>query len=192
MAPPFHPTPMPSRRSVLRSLSAGSILLPGILHQLLTGDAARGAGLSAATTGEPNPLAPRNPHFAPRAKRVIFMYMSGGVSHMDSFDPKPKLFELGGKSAGKPGARPYVRPLWDFKRGGTCGTEVSDLFPNVREVVDDLCVIRSMHGDHNDHFQATLGIHTGSVSFARPSIGSWASYGLGTENQNLPSFVVLA
>src|SRR5207248_2410910 len=76
--------------------------------------------------------------------------------------------------------------------GGKCGTEVSDLFPSVRECMDDICLIRSMKGDHNDHFQATLGIHTGSVTFARPSIGSWVSYGLGTENQNLPSFVVLA
>ena len=82
--------------------------------------------------------------------------------------------------------------MWDFKPGGKCGTEVSDLFPYVRECMDDICVIRSMHGDHNDHFQATLGMHTGSVTFARPSIGSWVSYGLGTENQNLPSFVVLA
>ncbi|MDB5172315.1 MAG: hypothetical protein JWN51_1088, partial [Phycisphaerales bacterium] len=83
-------------------------------------------------------------------------------------------------------------PGWEFQPGGKCGTQVSDLFPYVRECMDDVCLIRSMHGDHNDHFQATLGIHTGSVTFARPSIGSWASYGLGTVNQNLPSFVVLA
>src|SRR5205814_9911776 len=73
-----------------------------------------------------------------------------------------------------------------------CGTEVSDLFPHIRECMDDICLIRSMRGDHNDHFQATLGIHTGSVTVARPSVGSWVSYGLGTVNQNLPSFVVLA
>jgi len=121
------------------------------------------------------------------------MYMSGGVSHMDSFDPKPKLFADAGSSKTKaPNGRPYLRPLWEFRPGGACGTEVSDLFPNVRECVDDICLIRSMRGDHNDHFQATLGIHTGSVTFARPSIGSWVSYGLGTLNQNLPSFVVLA
>src|SRR3954467_15229231 len=93
----------PSRRSVLRSLSAGSILLPGILHQLLAGESARGAELSIGAGGGPNPLAPRQPPFEPRAKRVIFMYMSGGVSHLDSFDPKPKLFELGGKPPGKGG-----------------------------------------------------------------------------------------
>jgi hypothetical protein len=175
----------PSRRGVLRSLAAGSILLPGILQSVLA-DAARGS-----TVADANPLAPRAPHFPGKAKRVIFMYMSGGVSHMDTFDPKPKLIE----AAAKPrpaGQRPYMKPLWDFAPNPRCGTEVSDLFPNVREVMDDVCLIRSMKGDHNDHFQATLGIHTGSVTFARPSIGSWVSYGLGTENQNLPSFVVLA
>src|SRR5687768_9308882 len=101
----------PSRRSVLRSLSAGSILLPGILQQLLAADARGATSPSSSTAG--NPLAPRQPYYAPKAKRVIFLYMSGGVSHMDSFDPKPKLVELGGKPPGK-GGRPYVRPLWDF------------------------------------------------------------------------------
>src|SRR6185503_11339970 len=172
-----------SRRQMIRSLAAGSILMPGILQQVLADE----------SKGDVNPLAPRASHFAPRAKRVIFMYMSGGVSHMDSFDPKPKLFSDGNSTRIKsPNGRPYLRPLWEFQPGGSCGTEVSDLFPNVRECMDDICLIRSMRGDHSDHFQATLGIHTGSVSFARPSIGSWVSYGLGTENQNLPSFVVLA
>jgi hypothetical protein len=170
-----------SRRSVIRSLAAGSILLPGIIQSVLADDSKSGA----------NPLAPRAPHFPARAKRVIFMYMSGGVSHMDTFDPKPKLLEAALKPR-SPGARPLMRPLWDFKPNPRCGTEVSELFPHVREVMDDVCLIRSMRGDHNDHFQATLGIHTGSVTFARPSIGSWVSYGLGTLNQNLPSFVVLA
>src|SRR5258706_4742299 len=175
--------PQFSRRQMIRSLAAGSILMPGILQQLLADEA----------KGDVNPLAPRAPHYAPRAKRVIFMYMSGGVSHMDSFDPKPKLFADAGSSKTKaPNGRPYLRPLWEFRPGGACGTEVSDLFPNVRECVDDICLIRSMRGDHNDHFQTTLGIPTGSVTFARPSIGSWVSYGLGTLNQNLPSFVVIA
>jgi hypothetical protein len=175
----------PTRRQVIRSLVGGSILMPGILSGLFS-DRAFGADVG-------NPLAPRPPHFGGRAKRVIFMYMSGGVSHVDSFDPKPRLKAEHGKGSGDNGkGRPYLRTFWDAKPGGKCGTEVSDLFPNVRECVDDLCVIRSMRGDHNDHFQATLGIHTGSVTFARPSIGSWVSYGLGTLNQNLPSFVVLA
>jgi hypothetical protein len=179
----YHP-PTVSRRAMIRSLAAGSLLFPGIVSQLLAAES-RGSM-------EMDPLAPRLPHLPAKAKRVIFLYMSGGVSHMDTFDPKPKLIEMAGKApAAKPGAR-YLRPFWDFQPGGKCGTQVSDLFPNVREVMDDVCLIRSMRGDHQDHFQATLGIHTGSVSFARPSLGSWVSYGLGTENQNLPSFVVLA
>src|SRR5438270_5640388 len=175
-----------SRRSMLRSLAAGSLLLPGILQSLLADEA---KGQSAGV----DPLAPKAPHFPGKAKRVIFLYMSGGVSHMDTFDPKPRLLADGGKLASaKPGARPYLRPFWDFQPGGRCGTEVSDLFPHLRDCMDDVCLIRSLHGDHKDHFQATLGIHTGSVTVARPSIGSWVSYGLGTENRNLPSFVVLA
>src|SRR5438552_11367753 len=171
-----------SRRQMIRSLMSGSLLLPAIVSQVLAEEA----------RNQDNPLAPRAPHFSGKAKRVIFLYMTGGVSHMDSFDPKPKLFAAGG-TASKDGKGPkYVAPLWDFKPGGKCGTDVSDLFPHVRECMDDICLLRSMHGDHNDHFQATLGIHTGSVTVARPSLGSWVSYGLGTENQNLPSFVVLA
>src|SRR6267378_4071346 len=173
-----------SRRQMVRSLVSGSIVLPGILAQLF----------SEQARADENPLAPRAPHFPCRAKRVIFLFMTGGVSHVDSFDPKPKLTQDQGKpvAADNPKSAKYLAPLWNFKRGGKCGTEVSDLFPHIRECVDDICLVRSMHGDHNDHFQATLGIHTGSVTFARPSIGSWVSYGLGTLNQNLPSFVVLA
>jgi hypothetical protein len=176
---------LPSRRQVLHSLVSGSMLLPAIVAQLLT-DEARGAA-------EADPLAPRAPHFPAKAKHVIFLFMTGGVSHLDTFDPKPRLTADHGKPAfGRPGARPYLRPQWEFHRHGKCGTEVSGLFPHVARCVDDICLIRSLHGDHNDHFQATLGVHTGSVSVARPSLGSWASYGLGTLNQNLPSFVVLA
>ena len=168
---------------MIRSLVGGSLILPGIISQILAEEAASAL----------NPLAPRAPHFPGKAKRVIFLYMPGGVSHVDSFDPKPKLIAKASEPRDKDAKGPrYLAPLWDFKPGGKCGTEVSDLFPHIRDCVDDICMIRSMHGDHSDHFQATLGIHTGSVSFARPSIGSWVSYGLGTENQNLPSFVVLA
>jgi hypothetical protein len=173
-----------NRRQMIRSLVGGSILLPGILAQLLA-DEARGEDV--------DPLAPKVPPLPARAKRVIFLYMSGGVSHLDSFDPKPRLVADQGKpKANIPGARPYLAPLWDFRPRGQSGIEISTLFPNIAECADDLCLIRSMHGDHNDHFQATLGIHTGSVTVARPSLGSWVSYGLGTVNRNLPSFVVLA
>ncbi len=174
-----------SRRQIVRSLISGSMLLPGIISHLLA-DEARGADVDA------NPLAPKPAHFPGRAKRVIFLYMSGGVSHMDSFDPKPKLVADAEGGVLAANGRPLLRPLWDFKPRGQCGTEVSELFPHVGEMMDDICLIRSMKGDHNDHFQATMGIHTGSVTFKRPSIGSWVSYGMGTENQNLPSFVVLA
>ena len=174
-----------TRRQMVRSLVAGSLLLPGILHNLVAEE---------PTPDEINPLAPKKPHFPGKAKRVIFLYMTGGVSHVDSFDYKPRLFEDGGKPVDKnnPKGQRFVRPLWDFKPRGKCGMEVSELFPNIAECVDDICLIRSMKGDHIDHVQATLGIHTGSVTVARPSIGSWVSYGLGTVNQNLPSFVVLA
>jgi len=168
-----------SRRGMLRSLVAGSFLLPGLISELL-----------ARENGSfDDPLAPHAPHFPPKAKRVIFLYMSGGVSHVDSFDPKPKLFARHGEKI-KEGI--LKRPQWNFAAHGKSGIEVSGLFPKVAECVDDLCVIRSMRGDHGNHFEATLGMHTGSVTFARPSIGSWVSYGLGTVNQNLPSFVVIA
>src|SRR5437588_8754702 len=137
-----------SRRGVLRSLAAGSSLLfPGILAQLFAQEASAAVGLSPDAI---NPLAPKSPHFAPKAKRIIFMYMSGGVSHLDTFDPKPRLKAENGKGSGENGkGRPFLRTFWDARPGGKCGTEVSDLFPNVRECVDDLCVIRSMRGDHN-------------------------------------------
>ncbi len=152
-----------SRRQMIRSLMSGSLVLPAIISQLLAEEA----------RDQANPLAPRAPHFPAKAKRVIFLYMTGGVSHMDTFDPKPKLFAEGGEPASKNTKGPkYLSPLWQFQPGGKCGTEVSDLFPHVRECMDDICLIRSMHGDHNDHFQATLGIHTGSVTVARPSVGS--------------------
>src|SRR5437899_838210 len=140
-----------SRRQMLRSLVCGSVLFPGILQQLLANDPRGGL----------DPLAPNAPHFPGRAKRVIFLYMTGGVSHIDSFDPKPRLFEDADRPDVKaPNGRSYLRPLWEFKPGGQCGIQVSDLFPNVRDCMDDICLIRSMRGDHNDHFQATLGIHT--------------------------------
>jgi hypothetical protein len=126
--------------------------------------------------------------------------MSGGVSHIDSWDPKPKLFASANQTVavdefqGRKGDFKMFlkRPQWEFAPHGSCGTEVSSLFPHVAECVDELCVIRSMKSDHTNHYEATLGIHTGSFTFARPSIGSWVSYGLGTLNRNLPSFVVIA
>ncbi|MDP3069347.1 MAG: DUF1501 domain-containing protein [Opitutaceae bacterium] len=177
-----------TRREVLRSLVGGSLLMPGILSSLL----ADSAGASAA-----DPLAPKPTHFPPKAKRVIFIFSNGGVSQMDTFDPKPALFAADGKMTGVGGGlsnqqRMLLKPGWEFRPGGQCGTMVSDLFPHLRECMDDICLIRSMKGDDNEHYNATLGMHTGSFFFSRPSLGSWVSYGLGTENRNLPSFVALA
>lgn len=158
--------------------------MPGIISQLLADDSS-------------DPLAPRLPHHAAKAKRVIFIFSNGGVSHMDTFDYKPKLFKADGKTTGVGGGlsnqqRVLLKPGWEFRPGGKCGTLVSDLFPNIRDCMDDICLIRSMKSDDNEHYQATLAIHTGSFFFSRPSIGSWVSYGLGTLNRNLPSFVVLS
>jgi hypothetical protein len=167
-----------TRRTAIRSLAAGGLLLPGVLSELM------GA--------EPeNPLAPKAPHFPAKAKRVIFLFMTGGVSHIDSFDPKPFLTANHGKPAPR-GKSFYKGADWKFQRYGQSGIEVSDLFPETGKVIDDICVIRSMKNINGDHFGATIGIHTGSATFNRPSMGSWVSYGLGTENQNLPSFVVIA
>jgi hypothetical protein len=170
------------RRSALRSLAAGSLLLPGLLSQLLA---------------EEDPLAPRRPHFPAKAKRVIFVFSNGGVSHMDTFDHKPELFKADGKKTGIGGGlsnqqKVLLKPGWEFRPGGKCGMLISDLFPHLRECADELCLIRSLKGEDNEHYNATLGMHTGSFFFARPGIGAWVSYGLGTLNQNLPSFVVLA
>ena len=173
------------RREVLRSLLGSSLLLPGIISELM------------AQTSPADPLAPKAPHHPARAKRIIFIFSNGGVSHMDTFDYKPKLFAADGKTMGVGGGlsnqqKVLLKPGWQFKPGGKCGTMVSDLFPHLRECMDDICLIRSMKSDDNEHYQATLGIHTGSFFFTRPSIGAWVSYGLGTVNRNLPSFIVLA
>jgi hypothetical protein len=182
--------PGPSRRNFVRSAIAGTALLPALLSELL------------AESPSADPLAPRPPHRPAKAKNVIFLFMSGGVSHVDSFDPKPKLTADHGKQVdlkhpetqNRPGYdKLYLkRPQWEFAPHGRSGTEVSTLFPFMAGCVDDMAVIRSMYADHSNHYNATLGMHTGSFNQARPSIGSWVSYGLGTPNRNLPSFLVLA
>jgi hypothetical protein len=169
---------MHTRRGIIRSMVGGSLLLPAILSELLADEA-------RPDSPDSDPLAPRPPHFSPKARRVIFIFLSGGMSHLDTFDPKPRLTAEHGRNK-------ILQPLWKFRQRGECGTEVSDLFPHVGDCMDEICLIRSMRSDHNDHAQGVLGIHTGSFGVARPSLGSWVSYGLGTENRNLPSFVVLA
>jgi hypothetical protein len=181
-------SPTASRRVFLRSAAASSLLFPGIVQSLFA-DAN-------------DPLAPRVPHFPAKAKQVIFLFMTGGVSHVDTFDPKPALVQGHGKEIqadhpeiqGRPGYEKIFlkRPQWEFQPHGQSGTEVSSLFPHVAGCVDDIALIRSMHTSHSNHYNATLGMHTGSFAFSRPSIGSWITYGLGSLNRNLPSFVVIA
>ena len=195
------PRPYGTRRQFVQSSLAGSLLLPGLLSELLAADAER-SSTSGGSSDAINPLAPKAPHFPAKAKSVIFLFMSGGVSHVDSFDPKPQLIADHGKQVtfdhpetrNRPGYEKIFlkRPDWKFSPRGKSGIEVSDLFPHVAGQVDDIAMIRSMHTSHSNHYNATLGMHTGSFAFARPSIGAWLSYGLGTSNQNLPSFLVLA
>jgi hypothetical protein len=177
-----------SRRTWMRSAAAGSLLFPGILQQVMADSA--------------DPLSPKESHFPAKAKNIIFLFMTGGVSHVDSFDPKPELIRQHGKEIqadhpeikDRPGyERIYLkRPQWEFKPHGACGTEVSSLFPHIAQCVDDIALIRSMHTSHSNHYNATLGMHTGSFAFSRPSIGSWVTYGLGSVNRNLPGFIVIA
>jgi uncharacterized protein DUF1501 len=153
----------------------------------------------AAESAPFDPLAPKPPHFRPRARRVIFLFMSGGPSHVDLFDPKPRLIE----DAGKP--LPFEMPKlmrtktgnllpspWKFAKHGEAGIEVSELLPQLSSVVDDLCVIRSMVADNINHNGACLEMNTGEQAFSRPSMGSWLLHGLGTENRDLPGYVVLS
>ncbi len=181
-----------TRRRALRSMVGGSLLVPGILSELLAGSGT-------------DPLAPKSPHFQPKAKQVIFLFMAGGLSQVDTFDPKPRLFRDHGKTVAwnevvPPGQQALqdtplqklFAPAWEFRPRGRSGIEVSDLFPHVAGCVDELCLIRSMKTDHLNHPEAVLGLHNGSFGAPRPSMGSWISYGLGTYNRNLPSYMVLA
>ena len=177
-----------SRRAALRAAGCGFgyLGLAGLL-----------ARESAAATA--SPLAPRAPHFEPKAKRVIFLFMHGGPSSVDTFDPKERLDRDNGKplpmkrplAFDDNPAGPLMKSPWEFKHGGESGIPVSELFPHVRTCVDDLCLIRSMVGEGVDHGAALLQTFTGSSTFTRPSMGSWAVYGLGTENQDLPGFITI-
>jgi len=171
------------------STGFGLLALSGLLAERSGADGA----------GQASPFAPRQPHFKPKVKSVIFCFMSGGVSHVDTFDPKPLLK----RDHGKPMPVP-VRPTmfneignimaspWEFRRYGKSGLPVSDLFPHIGGCADDLAVIRSMTSVGNEHAQANYFMHTGFSLAGFPSAGAWMTYGLGSVNQNLPGFVVLA
>lgn len=183
-----------SRRDMLGQFANGFGLL-GLASVLTEQEAQAGPVVQTAV----DPLAARAPMYPARAKRVIFLFMSGGPSHVDTFDPKPRLLAETGKPL--PIAKPHLERTktgnmlgspFAFKRYGQCGTEVSELFPNVGGCVDDIAVIRSMVADNINHNGACLQMNTGEQAFSRPSMGSWLLYGLGTENRNLPGYLVIS
>jgi Protein of unknown function (DUF1501) len=189
-----------TRRQMLRQAGTGFGML---------GLAALLAQETAASESAANPLAVRLPHHAPRAKRCIFLFMAGGPSQLDLFDPKPRVTRDNGKplpfekpsvykqlSSDPTSANSFASLLfaspWRFQRYGQAGIAVSELLPHLASCADDLCVLRSMVADNLNHTGACLQMNTGAQAFSRPSLGSWLVYGLGSENQNLPGFVVIA
>ncbi|WP_165223433.1 DUF1501 domain-containing protein [Aquisphaera insulae] len=180
-----------SRRRFLEQAGAG---FGGLALSAMLADEARAAGAV-------NPLAVKSPHFPAKVKRVILLFMFGGPSHLDTFDYKPRLTRDAGKPLA-PEKRPRVVSFpnrmgnlvgspFEFRQHGRSGTWVSSLFPEVARRVDDLCVINSMHCSNSRHGGAVLEWHTGSDTFVRPSFGSWVTYGLGTENQNVPGYITI-
>ena len=189
------------RRGFVRELGLGGIALAGLLaDQTASGSAA------VPTPSLQEPLAPRKPHFAPKAKSVIFLFMVGGASQLETFDHKPLLKKYAGRLArdifseddleGLNPEKTYthtriVPPVFSFKRYGQSGAWVSEIFPNLTRVVDDIAFINSMHTDSAIHSTAQILMHTGYSRQGHPSLGSWVTYGLGTENRNMPGFVVM-
>lgn len=188
-----------SRREFLFE-SCGGISGLGLAY-LLKQDGLLAASSDACASKDAiaNPLAPRKPHFTPRAKAVISLFMSGGVSHVDTFDPKSALQKYAGQPLtgkgeiivrqGNPG--PLMPSPFSFQKCGQSGIEVSEIFPHIGSKIDELALIRSVYGQSNDHVQAHYELATGMIRMGFPSVGSWITYGLGSENQNLPAFVVI-
>jgi hypothetical protein len=183
--PQLQPAPL-SRRELLKSSSAGFglLALAGMLGQNRSASA-------KDNSPRPGPLAPKSPHFSTKAKRIIFLFMEGAMSQMDTFDYKAKLQESDGKVA--PGGGTLTASKFKFAQHGETGTWVSELYPNVAKHVDQLCFIRGLHTDTPAHPQAVVQLHTGAANAAltRPSMGAWLMYGLGTENQDLPGFITI-
>lgn len=169
-----------SRREMLQRVSSGfgMMALAGLVGEQAAADYT-------------NPLAPKEPHFAPKAKRVIYACMRGGPSHVDTFDDKPALAEHDGKAAPEQKGRTLMASPWKFEKHGESGLPISELFPHVAKHADQMCLINSLWTDVPNHPQAFLMMHTGEFRFARPSMGAWSLYGLGTLNQNLPGFVTI-
>jgi hypothetical protein len=174
-------TPFPSdRRDFIRRAAAGTGLGAAALRSQLT---------LAAGLNDGHPLAPQKTHFPAKAKRLVIFFMTGGISHVDTFDHKPKINRDAGKKIGQSTIK---ASQFAFQPYGQSGRMVSELFPHCGSIIDDFCLIHSMSNKSAGHSAATLGMHTGSVTIPLPSIGSWVSHGLGTLNTNLPSFVVFA
>ena len=180
-----------TRRQLLQSVAAG------FGWMAFSGVAAAAAGKPSATPAAPEsssaPLGARAPHFKPRAKRVIFLCMQGGPSHLDTFDYKPLLQRDAGKAGqSRGGGAKLIGSPFSFRQHGQSGLWISELFPHVARHADRLCLVRSMHTDIPNHPQAFVQLHTGTSQFIRPSMGAWVLYGLGTENENLPGFITLS
>lgn len=193
-----------SRRDFLFNAGSGisGLALINLLQQdgLLAAEPAKNAAACSSPEGFPgSPYLPKPPHFKPRAKSVISLFMSGGVSHIDTFDYKPALWKYHGQPLegkgeirvrqGFPG--PLMKSPYSFKQYGQSGAWVSELFPNIATMVDDLAFVHSCQGKSNDHVLSHYEWNTGSILMGFPSVGSWVTYGLGSENQNLPGFVVI-
>jgi len=182
-----------TRREILRRSGMGMGALG--LAQLLGQAGLLEAELRAASAI--NPLAPRQPHFPAKAKRVIHLFMNGGPSHVDTFDPKPALAKYAGKPLPMENLRTERRTgaafpsPFTFKKYGKSGIEVSSIFPKVADCIDDIAIIRSMYADVPNHEPSLLLMNCGEARLIRPSVGSWVTYGLGTENQNLPGFIAM-
>jgi len=178
-----------SRRHLLQSAACGFgyTALAGLLTEQALAETAAAKGA----------LAPRATHHTPRAKRIIFLFMHGGPSHVDTFDYKPRLAREDGKALpfspakGTSAINKILASPWKFKQYGESGHFVSELFPEVAKHVDELCFLSGMHTQGQSHGQAVLFLHTGSFALARPSVGAWVTYGLGSENQDLPGFITI-
>jgi hypothetical protein len=186
--------PLFNRRQMLQTASNGFgyMALAGLCAQQ-----ARAAKTSEGplANGSNNPLAPKKPHFTPRAKRVIFMFNQGGPSHVDSLDYKPQLTKDDGKTSTVTGqyksGRKLLKSPFKFAQHGKSGLWLSELMPNLAKQADDLCVLNGMYTDVPLHPEASVAMHTGNFQFVRPSMGAWTLYGLGTENEELPGFITI-
>src|SRR4051794_20994941 len=199
MNPFLHQLDQQSLLAATRSQFLGrmSVGIGGIALASLLNDHA------AAVDAQPrNPLAPKSPHFAPKAKRAIYIHMAGSPSQLDLFDYKPKLIEINGQPCPESlfkkerfafikGVPKMLGTPHKFEKHGNAGIELSTMLPHLAEVADDICVVKSMFTDQINHAPAQLFLHTGSPRLGRPGMGCWVTYGLGSESQNLPGFVVL-